>query len=237
LNLLLPYRLLFSPDKNLYRSLRNLIGFYPHNISVYKLAFSHRSEATESINDIQLTNERLEYLGDAILGAIIADMLFRRYPFRDEGFLTEMRSRLVSRAHLKTVALKIGIDKFMLNKSTPGTFRSMYGDAFEALIGAIYIDRGYKKTQHFIVDRIIRFHTDLNEIEAMDHNFKSKLINWCQKEKKQFTFETIDEENEDKLIRVKLIVEDNEVATGVDFVKKKAEQIAAEKACLVLNIQ
>jgi ribonuclease-3 len=148
-----------------------------------------------------------------------------------------MRSRLVSRAHLKTVALKIGVDKFMMNKATPGTFRSMYGDAFEALVGAIYIDRGYKKAKHFIVDRIIKYHTDLNEIESMDHNFKSKLINWCQKEKKDFTFVTYDEENEDKLIRVRLIVEGKEVATGVDFVKKKAEQIAAEKACEVLNIQ
>jgi ribonuclease III len=237
LNILLPYRLIFSPDKKLFFSLKNIIGFYPENIAVYKLAFSHRSINAGTVNGIPLTNERLEFLGDAILGAVIADMLFRLYPFRDEGFLTEMRSRLVSRAYLKTIALKIGIDKFMNNKSAPGMFRSMHGDAFEALIGAIFIDKGYRKTQDFIVNRIIKFHTDLNEIEMMDHNYKSKIINWAQRNKKSISFETVDEDVISKLIKVRLVIEGKEISTGEDFVKKKAEQIAAEKACATLGVE
>ncbi len=183
-----------------------------------------------------MSNERLEFLGDAILGAVIADLLFRRFPFRDEGFLTEMRSRIVSREHLKTLALKIGIDEYIKINSAPGMFRSMYGDAFEALIGAIYIDKGYKKAQQFIVDRIIKLHADLNEIEELELNFKSKIINWAQKEKKSLVFEMLEEEMSGKLIKVRLMIDDKEVSRGEDFVKKKAEQIAAEKAYKSLGL-
>lgn len=231
------YRLLFSKDKELYRSLRNLMGFSPFNISLYKLAFSHRSAVTENVNGIDLSNERLEYLGDAVLGSVIADMLFRRYPFRDEGFLTEMRSRIVSREHLKSVALKIGLDKYIVKSSQPGMFRSMYGDAFEALIGAIYLDRGYGKARKFIIERIIRFHTDLDEIEQQDRNFKSKIINWGQRERKSVEFETVSEDPDSKLITVRLLIDGREVATGVDHVKKRAEQTAASVACEALGVE
>jgi ribonuclease-3 len=237
LDFLLPYRLLFSPDKELLHSLRNVLGFYPGNLSVYKLAFSHKSATQAEINGQPMTNERLEFLGDAVLGSVIADMLFRRFPFRDEGFLTEMRSRLVSREHLKNLALKIGIDAFIVNNSGPGQYRSMYGDAFEALIGAIFIDKGYKATQRFIVNRIIRLHVDLHEIEQADSNFKSRIINWAQRERKNLVFETIEEGNGNRLIKVRLMVDGEEVATGEDYVKKKAEQLAAAKACNALNIE
>src|SRR5688572_16144994 len=142
-------------------SLKNVLGFYPSNLAVYRLAFSHRSASQAAVNGMQLSNERLEYLGDAILGAIVAEMLFRRFPFRDEGFLTEMRSRIVSREHLKNLALKIGLDKYIKNNSGPGMYRSMYGDAFEALVGAIFLDKGYKQAELFIVKRIFNFHIDL----------------------------------------------------------------------------
>lgn len=184
-----------------------------------------------------MSNERLEYLGDAVLGAIIADMLFRKFPFRDEGFLTEMRSRIVSRDHLKNLAYKIGIDAFVKNNSAPGQFRSMYGDAFEALIGAIFLDKGYNVTQQFIVNRIIRLHVDLHEIEQADTNFKSRIINWAQREKKNLVFETVDEGAGTRLIKVRLLIDNAEIATGTDYVKKKAEQIAAGKACEMLNIK
>ena len=167
MDFLLPFRLLFSSDKKLIRALKNILGFYPGNIAVYKLAFSHRSVATQTINGMQLSNERLEFLGDAVLGAVIADLLFRRFPFRDEGFLTEMRSRIVSREYLKNLAFKIGINTFIKNNSGPGMYRSMYGDAFEALVGAIFIDKGYKHTENFVINRIIRHHVDLNEIEQI----------------------------------------------------------------------
>jgi ribonuclease III len=237
LDILLPYRLLFSGDKEMILSLKNILGFYPGNLAVYKLAFSHRSASPSAVNGMQLTNERLEYLGDAVLGAIVADMLFRRFPFRDEGFLTEMRSRIVSREHLKNLALKIGLDKYIKTNSGPGMYRSMYGDAFEALIGAIFLDKGYKKTEKFIVNRIFSVHIDLNEIEKSDANFKSRIINWSQREKKNLVFETIEEGGPSRLIKVRLMIDGAEVATGTDFVKKKAEQIAARIACEQLDVE
>jgi len=233
------FKLLFSSDqqeKNLIRSLRNLLGFYPGNISVYQLAFSHRSISRETDHGVPLSNERLEYLGDAVLGAVVADMLFKKFPYRDEGFLTEMRSRIVSRENLKNLAVKIGIDELLQKEAAIGTYRSMYGDAFEALIGAIYIDKGYAKTQKFILDRIIRIHVDLHEIEQTEKNFKSLILNWGQREKHSIVFETVEEEQKDRLIKVRLLVDDKEVAVGVDFVKKKAEQIAAQAACTTLGL-
>ena len=236
MDILLPYRLLFSGDKEMILSLKNILGFYPGNLSVYKLAFSHRSASPTTVNGMQLSNERLEYLGDAVLGAIVADMLFRRFPFRDEGFLTEMRSRIVSREHLKNLALKIGIEKYMKTNSGPGMYRSMYGDAFEALIGAIFIDKGYKTTEKFVVNRIFSLHIDLNEIEKSDTNFKSRIINWAQRERKVILFETLEEGGASRLIKVRLLIEGVEVATGTDYVKKKAEQIAARIACEQLEL-
>jgi len=233
------FKLVFSSDKqekDLIRSLRNLLGFYPNNISVYQLAFSHRSISRETDNGVPLSNERLEYLGDAVLGAVVADMLFKKFPYRDEGFLTEMRSRIVSRENLKNLAVKFGVDELLQKEAAIGTYRSMYGDAFEALIGAIYLDKGYAKTQKFILERIIRIHVDLHEIEQTEKNFKSLILNWGQREKHSIVFETVEEEQKDRLIKVRLLVDDKEVAVGVDFVKKKAEQIAAQAACTTLGL-
>ena len=212
------------------------MGFYPRNIAVYQLAFSHKSIAKETVQGISLSNERLEFLGDAVLGTVVADMLFKRFPYRDEGFLTEMRSRIVSRENLKHLAIKIGINEFLQKDTGPGTYRSMYGDAFEALIGAIYLDRGYYHAQHFILKRIIRNHVDLNEIEQTENNFKSRILNWGQKEKHSVVFEVIEEDAKSRLIKVRLVIDQEEVSTGSDFVKKKAEQIAAEVACKQLGI-
>lgn len=223
-------------EKSLIRALRNLLGFYPGNLSVYKLAFSHRSLALETVHGIRLSNERLEYLGDAVLGAVVADLLFKRFPTRDEGFLTEMRSRIVSRENLKQVAVKIGIDQLLQRDAVPGSYRSMYGDAFEALIGAIYLDKGYKTTHSFIVDRIVKHHVDLHEIEQTENNFKSRILNWGQKEKHSVVFEVLEEDSKSRLIKVRLLIDEQEVATGTDFIKKKAEQIAAEIACKQLEL-
>lgn len=233
------FRLLFSADaqeKKLIRALRILLGYYPGNISVYKLAFSHRSLSLETVQGVRLSNERLEYLGDAVLGAIVADLLFKRFPYKDEGFLTEMRSRIVSRENLKNLAVKIGIDELLLKDASPGTYRSMYGDAFEALIGAIYLDKGYKTAQKFIMERIIRHHVDLREIEETEKNFKSVILNWGQKEKHSVVFELMEDDLQSRQIKVRLLIDDKEVAIGIDFVKKKAEQIAAEKACKDLGL-
>jgi len=233
------FRRFFSKDpqeRKLIRSLKYLLGFYPGNLSVYKLAFSHRSLALETSHGIRLSNERLEYLGDAVLGAVVADLLFKRFPTRDEGFLTEMRSRIVSRENLKQVAVKIGIDQLLIRDAVPGSYRSMYGDAFEALIGAIYLDKGYQATYHFIVVRIVRHHVDLHDIEQTENNFKSMILNWGQREKRSVVFEVLEEDAKSRLIKVRLLIDEKEVATGTDFIKKKAEQIAAEIACKQLEL-
>jgi ribonuclease-3 len=232
-------RYYFSRDKKFVSSLRNLLGFTPGNLSVYHLAFSHRSTATEHPTGIKLSNERLEYLGDAVLGAVIAELLFKKFPFKEEGFLTEMRSRIVNRENLNRLAMKLGINKFMDASIDPGAkSRSAYGDAFEALIGAVYIDKGYSTTRKLILTRIVRHHIDLEELEQVDKNFKSRLINWAQRERRTVEFELIEEvENGGKrLLRVRLLLDGQEIAQGEDYSKKRAEQIAAEKAILQLNI-
>ncbi len=233
-------RFFFSKDRKFAGSLQNLLGFTPGNLSVYHLAFRHRSTAIEHRTGVKMSNERLEYLGDAILGAIIAELLFKKFPYREEGFLTEMRSKIVNREHLNKLALKLGIDRFMVNSIDPAAKnKSAYGDAFEALIGAVYIDKGYNTTKKMVLNRIVRNHIDLEEIELLDKNFKSKLINWAQRERKVIEFELVEEvENGGKkLLRVRVIIDGEEKARGEDFSKKRAEQIAAEKVCLELKLE
>jgi ribonuclease III len=232
-------RKLFSKDRKFISSLRNLLGFYPNNISVYHLAFRHRSTASEHPSGVKLSNERLEYLGDAVLGAVIAELLFKKFPYREEGFLTEMRSRIVNREHLNKLSMKLGIDHFMNGSIDPAAKnRSAYGDAFEALIGAVYIDKGYDVTRRLILNRIVKHHIDLEELEILDSNFKSRLINWAQRERKIVEFELIEEVDNGgkRLLRVRVLLDGNEMARGEDFSKKRAEQIAAEKACVVLGL-
>lgn len=233
---LIPFRVWFSLDRKLYRSLKNLLGFYPRNIAVYKLAFSHRSALADTNSGKQMSNERLEYLGDAVLGAIVAEMLFRRFPYRDEGFLTEMRSRIVSRENLKNIALKIGLDRYVVNLSGPGMHKSMYGDAFEALVGAVFIDRGFEAAREFVAGRIVNLHLDMDAIEKSDTNFKSRIINWAQREKRKLVFEMIQEGAQDRLIRVQLLLDDEVLTTAEDFSRKKAEQLAASKALEKLGL-
>lgn len=240
MSLITTVRFYFSKDKKFVNSLRNLLGFTPGNPAVYHLAFRHRSTATEHSSGVKISNERLEYLGDAVLGAIIAEMLFKKFPFREEGFLTEMRSKIVNREHLNKLALKIGIDHFMANFIDPAAKnKSAYGDAFEALIGAIYIDKGYDNAKKFVLKRIVRHHIDIEEIEQQDKNFKSKLINWSQRERKIVEFELLEEVDNGgkKLLRVRVLIDGVEKARGEDFSKKRAEQIAAEKVCLALNLE
>lgn len=239
MNLFDSIRTFFSKDKKFIFSLHNLLGFTPGNVSVYKLAFRHRSVAVEHDSGIKLSNERLEYLGDAVLGTVVAEMLFKKYPYKEEGFLTEMRSRIVNREHLNKLALKLGIDQMMSGFIDPGAkTRSAYGDAFEALIGAVYLDKGYDCTRKMILKRIVKIHIHLDEIEELDSNFKSRLINWSQRERKKVEFEFLEEVDNGgkRLLRVRVLVDNIEMSRGEDFSKKRAEQIAAEKACASLGI-
>jgi ribonuclease III len=203
------------------------------------MAFTPHNVAVGNTNGWKSSNERLEYLGDAVLGAVVAEMLFKKFPFREEGFLTEMRSKLVNREHLGRLAKKMGMD-FFINQQGAGQqlHRSTYGDAFEALIGAVYMDYGYARAKEFILDRIIRHHVDLDEIQKTELSFKSRLINWSQRERKKVMFEQFEEieSGGKKLFRVIVFVSGNEAGKGEDFSKKRAEETASEMACKTLGI-
>lgn len=232
LNLYRLFRNLFSSDKALIRSIRNIFGFYPKNVSLYKLAFLHKSVAIEQ-NGHKVSNERMEYLGDAVLSSIVADYLFKKFPYKDEGFLTEMRSKLVSREQLNKLSRRIGLDKFIQsNQDSKSFYRSMEGDAFEAFIGALYMDRGYNFTKKIVVNRIINVYFDIDELEKLEVNFKSKLIEWSQKERKTVEFNMIAEigVGSSKQYIVEVRINQNLFGTGQDFSIKGAEKIAAEKA-------
>lgn len=218
------------------------MGFVPGNLALYRMAFRHRSAAVALKNGAKNSNERLEFLGDAILGSVIAEVLFKLYPYKDEGFLTEMRSKIVSRVNLNQLAKKLGLNELiefdgrMLHHQNKQA--SLLGDAFEALIGAIYLDKGYNFTKNFIVTRIIKPHIDIHTLEQTETNFKSKLIEWCQRHGKDVLFEKInnaDGENA-KLFTIQVTVDGEHSGTGRDYNKKNAEKLAAERACEFLSI-
>ena len=173
------------------------------------------------------------------MGAIVAELLFRKFPYKDEGFLTQMRSKIVNRENLNRLGKKIGLDALIeKNMEDRDRSRSMTGDAFESLVGAIYLDKGYNKTQDFILNRIIRNHVDIDELEAAEMNFKSKLLEWSQKEKKLVVFEVAEEipDKRNRLLKIRVLLDNEEISSGIDFSKKRAEQLAAEEACKKLGI-
>lgn len=232
-NLLKEIRIRFSADREMYRTLKNIFGFYPGNIFLYKLAFRHRSAATEMIGGSRISNERLEFLGDAVLDAVVADYMFKKFPLRDEGFLTEMRSKVVSRDQLNKLCLKLGLNSFITAGSEQhSNWRSINGDAFEAFIGALYLDKGYNFTRQLIVQRIINVYFDMETLASTDFNFKSRLIEWGQREKRTVSFQLTGETggNHNKLYLVDALIDGEAYGRGQDYSIKRAEQMAAEKA-------
>ena len=231
---------LFSSDrKEFYLFLKDLLGFYPQNLRLYDLAFIHKSASMVDSQGNFVNNERLEYLGDAILGAIIADFLYNRFPQEDEGFLTKTRSKLVNRAILTQLTHEMGLHIFIDSNTTKNIDKShIYGDALEALIGAIYLDKDYKAAKFFVTKKILPQFVDLNEIEQEDSNFKSQLIEWSQKNKREIEFETTEETDEKmKQPKFKAVVKiDNKKAgEGVGTSKKEAHQKAAHETLKKLD--
>ena len=235
------YKLYISPNRKYVKVLKNLLGFVPGNLSLYRLAFRHKSVAQNIKKGVKNSNERLEFLGDAVLGSVVAEVLFKLYPYEDEGFLTELRSKIVSRVNLNALGKKLGFDKLiefdnkMMNSGRQG---SLLGDAFEALIGAVYLDKGYDFTRNFLVNHIIKSHIDIHTLEQTETNFKSKLIEWCQRHGKDITFDMVqNEEGEStKLFTIQAVIEGESYGIGRDYNKKNAEKLAAEKTCEVLSI-
>ena len=235
------YKLYLSPHRKYVRVLKNLLGFVPGNLSLYRLAFRHKSVAQNIKKGVKNSNERLEFLGDAVLGSVVAEVLFKLYPYEDEGFLTELRSKIVSRVNLNQLARKLGFEKLIeYDSRIMGSSRqgSLLGDAFEALIGAVYLDKGYDFTRNFLVNHIIKSHIDIHTLEQTETNFKSKLIEWCQRHGKDISFDLVSNgEGENmKLFSVNASIDGEIMGLGKEFSKKNAEKLAAEKACEALGI-
>lgn len=218
-------------DKELKLFLRNILGCKPKNISIYKLALTHKSYYFKNSKGFRMNNERLEYLGDTVLSTITGDYLFKRYPYQGEGFLTEMRSKIVSRASLNKLAYKIGLSKHIQYIKDNGQFLSMDGNAFEAIVGAIYLDKGYPFTYNVITKKIFALYLDVDSLENTDWNFKSKLIDWGQKTKQKVSYQVINtnETTSRKQYTIQVYIDDVGQESAVDFSIKAAEQLASEK--------
>ena len=176
-NLIDAIRLPFRKNRDLYRALRNIIGFYPHKISLYQEALMHKSMLAHAKSGTPLNNERLEFLGDAVLDAIVGEIVFHHFPSKKEGFLTNTRSKIVQRESLGKLATKIGLDKLVQRHEHNQTHNSYFaGNAFEALVGAIYLDRGYSYCKYFITNKILHRIIDINKVAYQEVNFKSKLL-------------------------------------------------------------
>jgi len=227
-------RFLLSSNKKYKKRLVPLLGFFPRKWKVYELAFVHRSASLILSDGSIVNNERLEFLGDAVLDTIIAEYLFSRYTNKDEGFLSKMRSKIVKRKHLNSLAYKIGIDKFIIsNAINSNGGKHIYGNALEALIGAIYIDKGYLTTRKFIVNKILDPHINFNELEHRETDFKSRMIEWSQKNRSEISFESQEEytANEHTPIFVsRIFVANKLLGMGTGYSKKESEQSAAEQA-------
>jgi len=212
------------------KEVENILGISPGNDVLYRTALSHRS-----IRDTpDENNERLEYLGDAILSAIVADYLFKRYPYKGEGFLTEMRSKMVNRQQLNDIAVKMGLKKITLYNKFDGSLKSsqIFGNTLEAVVGAIYLDKGYIKTKQWVLKQILIPHMFVDDLELVDINLKNKLIGWANKNGKVLLFELAEEKIEGgrRVFTINAVLDGEILSKGKAFNKKDASQIAAQLA-------
>lgn len=228
-------------DKELIRSVHTITGYYPVQLSLYHLAVLHSSIAVPNEEGRRESNERLEYLGDAILGACVADFLFMKYPFQDEGFLTEIRSRIVNRESLNAIGKKLGVNRivrFDRQKKGRMTHKSLYGDTLEALIGAVYLDQGYKRCKRFILTRLIQPYVNIEELVRLNPNYKSTLIEYAQREGMEIEFRIIDTKKvaQHREFCAEVVLDGIVREKGYGYSKKKAEQDAAEKTCVAMKL-
>ena len=229
---------LLKKNKEFYLFLYNILGFYPRDIALYEQAFVHRSISHVSYGE-NCNNERLEFLGDAILDAIIADIVFSHFPNKREGFLTNTRSKIVQRETLNQIALELGLNKKLSSMPYAALHHKyLYGNALEALIGAIYLDRGYKRCRKFIQEQVINKYVSLNKLAGQEVNFKSRLLEWGQKTKLSIEFdliETFTDEDGKPVFQTSVLLEGNPVSIGIGNTKKESQQLAAKKAIKRIN--
>ncbi|MFY8090051.1 MAG: ribonuclease III [Chitinophagaceae bacterium] len=225
-----------AAKKNLKNQLQNVLGIKPSNLQLYEIALSHRS-IKESAD---ANNERLEYLGDAILSSIVADYLFKRYPYKGEGFLTEMRSKMVNRQQLNDVAVKLGLKQITMYNKTDSSLRgsAIFGNTLEAIVGAVYLDKGYKKTQTWVLKHLVIPHMFVDSLELIDINLKNKLIGWASKNGKALSFDLADEKMEAgrRLFTMNVVVDEEIISSAKSFNKKDASQKAAQEAIVKLSL-
>jgi ribonuclease-3 len=229
--LLRPFKRRFGADCHYYALIDDLFGFLPHNIELYKLALVHKSASVKLDDGSLINNERLEYLGDAVIEAVTSDYLFIEFPDRDEGFLTQLRSKIVSRQSLNHLAEQLGLDKHLISNYVPGvTQKHIYGDAFEAMMGAIYLDQGYDVVNRLLINRIYYNLLDLESLTVEETDFKSRLIEWCQKNRYPIAFRTEHDKSylpNHPVFYTTILINGMEVGHGAGESKKAAEQHAA----------
>ena len=227
-------RLLFRKDRESYFCFYRILGFFPRNIKVYQQALLHKSISMRSEKGRPINNERLEFLGDAILDAIVGDIVYRHFEGRREGFLTNTRSKIVQRETLNKLAVEIGLDKLVKYSTRSSSHNSyMYGNAFEAFIGAIYLDQGYDRCKQFMEEKIFKNYIDLDKMSRKEVNFKSKLIEWSQKNKMEVSFELIEQfldEEYNPMFHTEVRIEGISAGTGTGYSKKESQQNAAQMA-------
>jgi len=235
-NLLIP-KSTSKEDKKIIAAIETIAGFTPSNLAVYRLATIHSSKAKD-VAGFRESNERLEYLGDAILGAAVADYLFKKYPFKDEGFLTEIRSRIVNRESLNNLARKIGVASIVqYDHRNTQLQKVILGNTLEALVGAVYLDKGYLRCKKFVIDKLIKPNFDLEVVVSSDTNHKSKVIEWSQRNNKEIKFDITEKrQGRHREFSAQVILDGKPYGIGFGLTKKKAEQDASEKTCVMLNI-
>ena len=229
-------RLLFRKDRESYLCFYRILGFMPRNISLYRQALLHKSTSLKSEQGRPLNNERLEFLGDAVLDAVVADLLYKHFESRKEGFLTNTRSKIVQRETLNKLAVEIGLDKLVKYTTRSSVHNSyMYGNAFEAFMGAIYLDQGYDRCKGFMEKKIFKEYIDLDTMSRKEVNFKSKLIEWSQKHKIEVSFELISQfqdKDNSPMFHTEVRMEGITAGTGQGYSKKESQQNAA---CMALK--
>lgn len=227
-------RLLFHKDRESYFCFYKILGFFPRNIRFYEQALLHKSTSIRSEKGRPLNNERLEFLGDAILDAIVGDIVYKHFEGRREGFLTNTRSKIVQRETLNKLAVEIGLDKLVKYSTRSSSHNSyMYGNAFEAFIGAIYLDQGYERCKQFMEKKILKNYIDLDKMSRKEVNFKSKLIEWSQKTKMEASFELIEQfldQDYNPMFHTEVRIESLSAGTGTGYSKKESQQNAAQMA-------
>ena len=231
-NILDKIRLLFRKDKESYLCFYKMLGFYPRNIEIYQQALLHKSSSVKAKGRL-LNNERLEFLGDAILDAVVADIVYKRFEGKREGFLTNTRSKIVQRETLNRIAVQIGLDKLIKYTTRQSSHNSyMCGNAFEALVGAIYLDRGYETCKLFMEERIIKPYLNLDKLSRKEVNFKSKLIEWGQKNRFLIEFNLLEQsvdEEQNPVFETQVVVEQVPAGQGKGYSKKESQQEAAHE--------